>query len=242
MSVVVKYQVSLFVPFQPFTAGPECFKNAFEVFFPRGFFPSTIQEQGPGGPAADRLSLTNNTLGINVQFLANRIDFLAMPFASPQAKVTLDQFVEEVRALIAMVLGVNQLRVERLALMTERMIDNLPSDTLEQARNRFINSSIDEFEQSANIEWNVRQVVRTPLSQHFDVICNHIYSLSRGTAQFGDPTGVRTFEALQVALDINTLPLPGQQFDMQQIQLFLSNALTSHDVLLGKIEKRIHGH
>ncbi|MEZ2724952.1 hypothetical protein ACBQ21_13270 [Pseudomonas putida] len=242
MSVVVKYQVSLFVPFQPFTAGPESFKNAFEVFFPRGFFPSTVQEQGPGGVVAERLALTNNTLGINVQFLSNRIDFLAMPFASPQANLTLERFVEEVRALIGSVLGVHRLRVERLALMTERMIDNLQADALEDARKRFINSGIDEYEAAANVEWSIRQVVRTPLSQDFGVVCNRIYSLSKGTVQLGDVTGVRSFEAIQIALDINTLPLPGQEFDMEGIQLFLSHVLPSHNVLLEKIEKRIHGH
>lgn len=241
MSIVVKYQVSLFVAFQPYTTAADCFKNAFELFFPRGFFPSTIQEQAPGLPVADRLSLVNNTLGINVQFLSNRIDFLAMPFTTPQSNLTLAQFSEEVRAITAIAFAAHNMRVERLALMSERMIDNLPSDRLDDVRKRFINPSIDDFDEAVNIEWSARQAIRTPLSAEYETVCNHIYSVSRGTVQFGDTTGVRVIEALQVALDINTHPTPGQSFDIDGIHQFISHALVSHDALLGKIENRIHG-
>lgn len=242
MSVVLKYQVSLFVPFQPYTTAADCFKNAFETFFPRGFFPSTIQEQVVGGSVADRLSLVNNTLGINVQFLSNRIDILALPFASPQAKLTLEQFIEEVRALIALVLDVYPVRVERLALMSERMMDNVRAEALDDVRGRFICAGIEEFDEATNIEWSMRRAVRIPLSQDFPTVCNHIYSVSRGLTQFGDLTGIRMVDGLQVALDINTNPTPGQMFDGDSIKLFISQVLLSHNALLGKIERRIHGH
>lgn len=241
MSIVIKYQVSLFVAFQPYTTAADCFKNAFELFFPRGFFPSTIQEQLPGLPMVDRLALVNNTLGINVQFLSNRIDFLAMPFSNPQSNLTLARFSEEVRAIIAIALAPHNMRVERLALITERMNDDLPSDKLDDVRKRFINSNIDGFDDAENIEWSARQVIRTPLSGEYDTVCNHIYSVGRGTFQFADTTGFRTLDALQVALDINTHSTPGLTFDIDGIHQFLSNVLVSHDALLGKIETLIHG-
>lgn len=240
MSVVVKFQASLFLPFQPFTTASDSFKGAFELFFPRGFFPSSIQEQVPGGSLMDRLALTNNSLGINVQFLSNRIDFLAMPFAAPQSALTVAKFVEEVGIISTIILAAKEVRVERLALMSERMVDNLTPEHLEVVRKRFINSEIQGFDEATNIEWSTRQVIRTQLNEHYQPLCNQIYGVSRGTAQFGDNTGVRVFEALQVALDINTHPVPGLTFDNDGVGQFLSHALASHDSLLGKIEKRIH--
>jgi hypothetical protein len=240
VSVVVKFQASLFLPFQPFTTAPDSYKSAFELFFPRGFFPSTIQEQVPGAPLTDRLALTNNSLGINVQFLSNRIDFLAMPFTAPHTGLNLARFAEEVGVISTMILAAKDVRVDRLALMSERMIDDLKSEDFDEVRKRFVHTGIDGFDEPTNIEWAVRQVIRTRLNEDYEPVCNQIYAVSRGTAQFGDNSGVRTFEALQVALDINTHPVPGLTFDNAAVSQFISHALASHDTLLGKIEKRIH--
>lgn len=240
MSLVVKHQISLFVPFQPFTTAQESIKHAFELFFPRGYFPGTVQEQVPGIPVADRMSLVNNTTGVNVHFLSNRIDFLVMPFIGPNTGLTLAQFCEEVRSLTATIFAAHDVTVDRLAIISERMIDGLASEAMDQVRQRFIAPGLDGFDESVNIEWSARQVVRAPLTADDATLCNHIYSVSRGTAQFAYPTGARTFEALQVALDINTHPLPGVAFDVEGVTKFIGNGLIAHDNLLSKVERRIH--
>lgn len=241
MSLTVKYQISLFVPFQPFSTAPDSFKSAFELFFPRGYFPGTIQEQAPGSPLADRLSLVNNALGINVQFLSNRVDFLATPFAASKNQLTLAKFAEEVQSLSSVIMQANTLRVERIALMSEHMIDDLRPPQLEELCGKFIAPAIDDFNESPNIEWSVRQVIRKPLTDDYPIVCNQIYSVSRGTAQFADQSGVRSFEAIQLTLDINTFQTPQSVFDTGAISDFVVNAHTAHDLLMNKITGHIYG-
>lgn len=242
MSVTAKYQISLFVPFQPFSAAPESFRKAFELFFPRGYFPGTIQEQAPGSPATDRLSLANNGLGINVQFLSGRIDFLAAPFAASKNQLSLNKFTEEVKALANLILQENTLKVERVALISEHMVDDLDPTQLDLLSKKFIAPTIESFSQSPNIEWSVRQIIRQPLSDDYKIICNQVYSVARGTVQFADQSGVRTFEAIQLTLDINTYPTPQSTFDEKAIQAFVTNAHIAHDSLLSQLKGQIYGH
>lgn len=240
MSVVIKFQVSLFIASQPLTTAPENFKKAFELFFPHGYFPSTVQELAPGIPTTDRLTLQNNALGISVQFLSNRIDFVAMPFASAQNQLPLAQFCDEVRAITAIALDAFPVGVERIGLASERVLNDLDSKQLDQVRTHFIAPGIDEFDQTVNVEWMVRQVILAPLNPETDLLSNQIYSVNRGKMHLSDQTGVREFEALQVALDVNTNPTSRMSFDGSGVKQYLADALQAHDSLLQKIEKRIY--
>lgn len=241
MPVVIKYQASLFISAQPLSTDPDSFKKALELFMPLGFYPGTVQEQAPGAAPADRLTLANSALGINVQFLSNRIDFLAMPFAQPDVNLSLAKFIDKVREVSGIISESVALRVERIGLASECMVDEIPVERLDEVRNRFIAPAVEGFVDEENIEWACRQAIRAPLSAAYNVLCNKIYNISRGTAQIGGPTGVREFQALQVALDINSHPLPGQVFGTTEADQFLDAALEAHESLRADIEKLIYG-
>lgn len=220
----LKIQASLFGDFSHITPTEEVVKNCISAFFQLGMLPTgNIQEIDPSTNRLEpRLSLQSMRNGLSVNFLNNRIDFIAMPISgTPGASITIETFCTQVLEISSSLYKILDIPFKRVGFVTEKFLAPLPPEKLEALRRVFTNDAFNIFPEKHALEWGMRNVVADSFKGNTESEVNIIYSMSKVKVQMGDSNGHREFETLHLTTDINT----------QQDKKFISNNETLGEFL-----------
>lgn len=188
---ILKNQIAVFGRFN-FPPVPDVTVALLQAFAVFGFMPTVIHQIDANGQMQPKISLTKPDE--QIIFSNDRIDFLQN---LPSGDGDLTRFLEEVIQYIACLQSRN-LQFNRLAVVTERLLQDLSTDQKEAVRERFAPGA-----PFGSIEWGFRWV--KPQDEQGELM-NVSFDIARLSGVYQEGSRIEQFDGLKVLHDISTSP------------------------------------
>ena len=246
IAVPRKYQAVFFGHIADIQPSADTIPPLLEAFRVPGLLPSTFHEVGlavPMAAAQVRLRLSTPDNEWTIDFETNRINIqknsvkpLGSNLGSPE------DFTRDAIDFLGRILGKFPRRANRLALVTNGLMDEMPAEKLETIYNRLL-VPLKFYVENRPIAWNSRTLARITVNiDGKDETLNVITKVNRVQGNLAREGAISRFDRVEVEFDINTYQDNADaRFETSSVYAFYSRALGVRTTLLKMIEEQING-
>ena len=246
IAVPRKYQAVFFGQMADILPSADTIPPLLEAFRVPGLLPSTFHEVGLGAPVAAaqvrlRLSTPNNEWTID--FEINRINIqknsvkpLGSNLGSPE------DFTRDAIDFLGRILNKFPRKANRLALVTNGLMDEMPTERLQTIYNRlFIPPAF--YVKNQPVGWNSRTLARIAVNMDGkNETFNVITKVNRIQGNLAEEGAISHFDRIQIEFDINTHQGNADpRFETPSIHVFYARALDVRSTLVKMLEEQING-
>lgn len=234
-----KLQTTIFGEFKDIIPTPDRVIKLMQIFQDKGFIPGTFLEIESNSPSpANRISLTTQNSEWLVNIGTQRVDILKNPTNPSGTNLEdINGFIANSIDIINKLLSNFERRGNRCALVAEYYYED--SNTLKY--DKLYNSLRKPFgiyTKQIPFEWNIRDACKRTISEgENNEIVNIISMLNRMQGQIIGPGVFKSFDRIQIIIDINSIPERyDQRYDIEKVKWFYSRLDKIHNEIAKDID------
>lgn len=204
--LAMKYQAGLFGSFSSIKPDPEMIKKMVDALQEWNMMPGPFVQVLESGQHANRLMMTSVDSGLNVFFQTGRIDIIKSPTDAHRVEDdSLEDFCIVAAGVMSRVLEVIQMQGNRLSLIADVLIDGISDGDMNRIRDYLLPQEFN-LEGDSSKEWGVRKnnIINKDILGDIESF-NSILNVSRAQGSFGDENVMRSFDAIRLLWDFNSL-------------------------------------
>lgn len=244
IDIKLKYQANIFVNAEDILPTPDVITSFLQVFRDKNLIPNTFQELGLASPQPQtRLRLSTPSDEWTIAFATKLIDIRKNPTDPKGSNLgELSDFCSDALDLLQKILNIFTKRANRLALMTNSILEEMPEDRLTSTYLKLFNPP-PFYKDNPPFEWNWRNVSEIPFQiKDLSNNLNAITMINRVQGDMTLPSGVTVFDRLQLSFDINTSRKNTEnRFDISHIDNYFRQVTKLHDSMCQQMLEYING-
>ena len=243
----LKFQISLFGNYDEISPSVSTIKTFVELFEDKGLIPNQFQEininltgdamHKPG--TISRLKLTSSDKSLNINFNADRIDFILNNInLGVFEMLDINAFTTEVEDIAQKIGGVFDKTHKRIGFVSSFLIDNID---LDEVQNRVF-SNIPFFDDKQKANWTCRNAAIVNIEAEANEICNAVVNVNKIEANLLMNNENSVFNGILLNIDINTLAENSEyRFTKDNISGYIDKMLELQNIIFGEYLTKISG-